>query len=152
MKIIAHRANLAGPEPWKENTPVAIDLCIDLGFDVEIDLRYSPMTRSFVLGHDKGEHPVTLDWLDERKESLWVHCKDLFSLNKMTEQSGFRYFWHQEDDYTLTSNEIIWAYPGKEYTCRTVIVMPEWDENVDWDKLKKSNCYGVCTDYPEKLR
>ena len=23
------------------------------------------------------------------------------------------YFWHQEDDYTITSKGIIWAYPGK---------------------------------------
>ena len=152
MKIIAHRANLGGPDPSKENTPDQIDLCLALGFDVEIDLRYSPLDRTFVLGHDKGETRVSYSWLEERRDGLWIHCKDILALDQMTRGSGFRYFWHQEDDYTLTSNEVIWAYPGKEYTCRTVIVMPEWDESVDWDKLKKSNCYGVCTDYPEKMR
>jgi hypothetical protein len=23
------------------------------------------------------------------------------------------YFWHQEDDYTITSKGFIWVYPGK---------------------------------------
>lgn len=152
MKIIAHRANLDGPDPQHENTPKKIDLCIELGFDVEIDLRVSPATKEFILGHDAGDHSVTLDWLEERRNNLWVHCKNIFAMDQMVELSGFKYFWHQEDDYTLTSNEIIWAYPGKEYTCRTIVVMPEWDENIDWNKLRESNCYGVCTDYPEKMR
>ena len=152
MKIIAHRANLRGPDPSKENSLDQIDLCISLGFDVEIDLWFSPMIKMFLLGHDKGEYSVTLDWLEERKEKLWIHCKDILALHQMTKSSGFNYFWHHEDDYTLTSSGIIWSYPGKEYTCRSVIVMPEWDKNVNWEKLKRSNCYGLCTDYPEKMR
>ena len=26
---------------------------------------------------------------------------------------NFNYFWHQEDDYTLTSEGYVWVYPGK---------------------------------------
>jgi len=29
--------------------------------------------------------------------------------------------------------------------------MPEWND-VNWDKLKVTNCYGICTDYPEKIK
>jgi len=151
MKIIAHRANLRGPDPSKENSLDQIDLCLALGFDVEIDLRFSPLTKAFILGHDKGDYSVTLDWLEERKEKLWIHCKDILALHQMTKHSGFNYFWHHEDDYTLTSKNIIWAYPGKSYTPNTVIVMPEWND-VNWDKLKVTNCYGICTDYPEKIK
>ena len=52
---------------------------------------------------------------------------------------------------TLTSKGYIWAYPGKTYSSNTVIVMPEWN-NPNWDNLKVTNCYGICTDYVEKLK
>ena len=39
MKLIAHRGNINGSEPDNENSPEYIDKCIELGFDVEIDLR-----------------------------------------------------------------------------------------------------------------
>ena len=66
-------------------------------------------------------------------------------------KTAFNYFWHQNDDYTLTSKNNIWSYPGKIYTNNNVIVMPEW-YNRNWDTLKVVNCYGICTDYPEKLK
>ena len=36
MKIIAHRANLNGPNINDENQISSINKCIDLGFDVDI--------------------------------------------------------------------------------------------------------------------
>ena len=62
----------------------------------------------------------------------------------------------------MTSNNIIWAYPGKPYSdikilqqtpnlTNTVIVMPEWNK-LDWGSLQVLRCYGICTDYPEKLK
>ena len=39
MKIIAHRANLDGPNSRNENQISSINNCLDLGFDVEIDIR-----------------------------------------------------------------------------------------------------------------
>ena len=60
------------------------------------------------------------------------------------------YFWHQEDDYTLTSNGFIWTYPGKVLTDNSVMVLPEWNnptlENLDY------NCHAICTDYVNKLK
>jgi hypothetical protein len=35
-------------------------------------------------------------------------------------------FWHQNDDFTLTSKNYIWTYPGQPYTASSVIVMPEF--------------------------
>jgi hypothetical protein len=57
------------------------------------------------------------------------------------------FFWHQEDDYTLTSKNIVWAYPGQlpvsEYT---IMVMPEV---VSWSvqEVYDMQPYGVCSDY-----
>ena len=151
-RIIAHRANIGGPNPDVENSPDQIDKCIVAGYDVEIDLRFDRSTESLWLGHDGPQHRVTWWWLAKRIKNLWIHCKDLDTLHELSvNTSGYNYFWHQEDDYTLTSKGYLWAYPGKPYTFHTVIVMPEW-EDVNWDFLKNKHCYGICTDYPEKLK
>jgi hypothetical protein len=65
--------------------------------------------------------------------------------------SGYNYFWHQEDDYTLTSKNFIWTYPGKEYKSKSVIVMPEWG-NMSYDALRNVECYGICSDYVGMLK
>lgn len=152
MKLIAHRANLNGPNPLEENSPDQIQRCIESGVDVEIDVRYDPKTNSLWLGHDEPQYMVTWWWLAGRAEHLWIHCKDLITLHQFaTETGGYNYFWHQEDDFTLTSKNYIWTYPGKPYTNRSVIVMPEWMDT-NWDSLRVTNCYAICTDYVEKLQ
>jgi hypothetical protein len=75
-----------------------------------------------------------------------VHCKNKEALLFMSkEKLACEYFWHQEDDYTLTSNRHIWTYPGKDICNRTIIVALTKYE-VD-DAIEK-NPYGICTDYP----
>jgi len=151
MKLIAHRANTDGPNTSTENSPEQITRCIEKGYDVEIDIRYDSLTDKLWLGHDEPQYSVNWYWLAEKKDNLWIHCKNLDALYYFSHgTSGFNYFWHQEDDYTLTSKQYIWAYPGKTYTKNTVIVMPEWN-NMDWDMLRVSNCYGICTDYLKKI-
>ena len=152
MKLIAHRANLNGPNPLTENSPEQIQHCIESGVDVEIDVRYDPKTERLWLGHDEPQHAVTWWWLAGRSQHLWIHCKDITPLHAFANgTSGYNYFWHQEDDFTLTSKQYIWTYPGKPYTNQSVIVTPEWNEP-DWDTLRVTDCYGICTDYVEKLR
>ncbi len=185
-KIIAHRANIGGPNPDVENNPDQIDNCIDQGYDVEIDLRIDEGTGTLWLGHDTPDYKVTWYWLAQRLRNLWIHCKDYNTLVELSSHEtskdngydipagGCNFFWHQEDDYTLTSNNIIWAYPGKpdiitspyfqtedkdswkynrqfQQFNNTVLVMPEW-KKIDWEFLKLLRCYGICTDYPEKLK
>jgi len=151
-KIIAHRANIGGPNPEVENSPDQIDKCIEAGYDVEIDLRFDRSTESLWLGHDEPQYKVSWWWLAKRIKNLWIHCKDLDTLHELSvNTSGYNYFWHQEDDYTLTSKRYLWAYPGKPHTFHTVIVMPEWGD-VNWESLKNEHCHGICTDYPEKLK
>lgn len=150
MKLISHRGNINGPNLLEENNPEYIDFALKLCYDVEIDLRLE--NNKFYLGHDEPQYYVPMIWLVERKDNLWIHCKDLDCLNNFSNSPiDFNYFWHQEDDYTLTSKNFIWTYPGKEYKSKSVIVMPEWD-NMSYDSLRDADCYGVCSDYVGMLK
>jgi glycerophosphoryl diester phosphodiesterase len=154
MKIIAHRGNTEGSNPFTENHPDIVDRALELGFDVEIDIRYFTADGHLYLGHDSPQYPVTKYWLAERMDKLWIHCKNLEALYYFcSKTSGYNYFWHQDDDFTLTSKQYIWTYPGKSYTASSVIVMPESQMKLDdFSSLLVYNCYGICTDYPKKLK
>jgi len=153
MKIIAHRGNIDGPNPLTENQPETIDKAIELGFDVEIDIRYDMIDGQFYLGHDYPQYVVTPYWLAQRMDHLWIHCKNIDALyHFVTKTGGYNYFWHQTDNYTLTSKNYIWTYPGQSYTSSSIIVMPELAiKQDDFNNLIVYNCYGVCTDYPQLL-
>ena len=62
-KIIAHRANLSGPDEYRENRISAIEECISLGYDVEIDLRESE--GQFYLGHDNIQEKINASFLEK---------------------------------------------------------------------------------------
>tara|TARA_S200002703_G_scaffold70631_1_gene61214 strand:- start:5 stop:463 length:459 start_codon:yes stop_codon:yes gene_type:complete len=152
MKIISHRANIGGSNSELENKPEQIEKCLSVGYDVEVDLRIHKSTNTLWLGHDEYQYMISWWWLANKSDRLWIHCKDLDTLHEMSKNtSGYNYFFHQEDDYVLTSKNNIWSYPGKSYTSNTIVVMPEWN-SVNWDMLKITNCYGICTDYPEKIK
>lgn len=149
MKLIAHRGNIDGPNPIKENSPEYIELAIQSGFDVEIDLRYDTFDNSLYLGHDDPQYVVTQYWLAQYMDKLWIHCKNIECLYYFVNNTGgYNYFWHQDDDFTLTSKNYIWTYPGKTYTSKSVIVMPETQVNKEQlSDFKVYNCYGICSDY-----
>jgi hypothetical protein len=153
MKLISHRGNINGPDPLNENNPDYIEAAISMGFDVEVDIRHNDSNDTFYLGHDHSQYPVNWIWLAKNMNHLWIHCKNIEALYKFTHYtSGYNYFWHQEDNFTLTSKNYIWTYPGYPFTSKSVIVMPEWCVSID--ELKKLNtydCYAICSDYVENL-
>jgi hypothetical protein len=136
-----------------ENKPEYIDAAIDAGYDVEIDVRYERQTGELYLGHDDPQYLITWYWLGARKNNIWIHCKNIDALYEFSSgTSGFNYFWHQEDNFTLTSRNYIWTYPGKAYTPRSIIVMPEVKMGVDISDLRAYNCFGVCSDLVGQLK
>jgi hypothetical protein len=140
MILISHRGNLIGPNPLKENSLQYIQEALDKGFDVEIDIWLND--GIFYLGHDAIQYEVTLDWLNKRKNNLWIHCKNIEAIEWFNDSlETYNYFWHQEDTVTLTSKSFIWAYPGKQPINRSIAVMPE----IFNDDL--NSCIGVCSDY-----
>ena len=56
------------------------------------------------------------------------------------------YFWHQEDDYTITSRGFIWTYPGKKLFPNSICVLPEHAN------YKDINCKGICSDFIDKYK
>ena len=152
MKIISHRGNTDGPDPKNENSLKHIEKAIFLGFDVEIDLWFNETERSFLLGHDSGITKVDLSWILEKKDYLWVHCKNLECISELSKQkNSLNFFWHQKDFYTLTSKNYIWTYPGNSLREKSICVMPEW--NKSWPKnVNDISCYGICSDFPSYLK
>lgn len=146
MILISHRGNINGRFESYENEPTYIDLAISKGYDVEVDVWYRD--NILWLGHDKPQYGVDFRWFRDRISKLWVHCKNIESLIYFKESGyGMNYFWHQEDDVTITSSGYFWTYPGKQLTTNSIAVMPEISEFVNM-KI----ALGVCSDYIEKYK
>jgi hypothetical protein len=148
MLVIAHRGNLNGPNPRLENKPSYIQKAINKGFQVEIDVWC--MGNKWYLGHDKPQYLIDFTWLDKRYNDLWIHCKNIKAMHELLKHGGifyfFKFFFHQNDDFTLTSNGKLWInvnYNGK--LTKDCIVC-------DFNNSRKvDNIYGVCTDFPSKI-
>ena len=148
MKIIAHRANIGGPNNQNENKISSIKKCIELGYDVEIDIRYSE--GNLYLGHDRPVDIITKEELIEINRKVWIHCKNLKAISYFRKiEEEFNYFWHDKDSYTLTSKEYIWAYPGEKLSRECICVLPEISASLkDIKSFIKRDISGICTDYP----
>jgi hypothetical protein len=137
MRYIAHRGNITGPNPARENQLKYIDFAIDLGYDVEIDIR--SVDNQLYSGHDDPQYKIDEEWIQERSHALWIHCKNkdaLIFFNGTT----YNYFWHQNDHYTLTSKNFIWTYPNISPTPNSIIVTH--------NKQKQPlDVAGICSDY-----
>jgi hypothetical protein len=145
MILISHRGNLNGPNEVRENSPYYIMEAIAEGYYVEIDVWVIEST--FHLGHDKPQYPISLNWLYERKDNLWIHCKNIEAIEKFNVYGNvYNYFWHQEDTLTLTSKRFIWAYPGNQPIINSIAVMPE----IHNDDI--SQCSGICSDYIQNYK
>lgn len=139
MKYIAHRGNINGRIEEYENYPPYIDSAIKLGYDVEVDIRM--VNGIFFLGHDTSEYAITEQWLRDRGDKLWIHCKNTEVIEWFSSVGGFNYFWHQNDDYTLVSNGFVLVKPGAKLIKNSICCMPEMELVGDI-----TNCYAIMTD------
>jgi hypothetical protein len=143
--LISHRGNIFGSKPEQENKPEYILKAISNGFDVEIDI-WNSKDKLF-LGHDNPETNINKDFLLQNRQYLWCHAKNLTALEKLLDM-GMTCFWHQEDYYTLTSNNYIWTYPDQSVGSNSIWVMPEMAGiNETQTDLYLSNCIGICSDF-----
>lgn len=136
INLISHRGNIEGPNPSTENKPEHINDIIK-NFDCEIDV-WMVDGRLF-LGHDQPTFKIKKSFLKQKR--LWCHAKNLNAFEYML-QSGIHCFFHDKDQYALTSKKYIWTFPNQETTDRSVIV----DLNKNW-KDKNYKCHGVCSDF-----
>jgi hypothetical protein len=139
MYLISHRGNIENKIEELENSPSYIDIALELGYDVEIDLWR--IDGELFLGHDEPTYNIDLNWLVERKEKLWVHCKNIESLIYLTyNKIDLNYFWHDQDFATLTSKKFIWAKENKNLIDNSIAMIP------DFCKINYYKCIGVCSD------
>lgn len=136
MILISHRGNLNGKNKERENSISYITEALSMGFDVEIDVWF--VGGEFWLGHDSPQYKTDYKFL--MNEKFWCHAKNIEALMEM-KKYAIHYFWHENDEFTLTSKNYIWAYPTKENKPGTISVLPEINnQNVD-------GCKGVCSDF-----
>jgi hypothetical protein len=146
MILISHRGNINGRIEPCENEPTYINLAIKKGYDVEIDIWYKDDT--LWLGHDKPQYCIDFGWIRDRISKIWIHCKNIDAMIYLKKiEYPINYFWHQEDDVTITSLGYFWTYPGKQLTCNSIAVMPETKE---FENIEIS--YGICSDRIEKYK
>ena len=141
MILISHRGNLTGKNINYENHPDYIQEAKQKGFNVEIDVWFK--NNFFYLGHDEPQYEIKPSFLEDK--ILWCHAKNSDALNELS-KLNCHYFWHDKDDYTITSKGYIWIYPNKPVLKNGICVLPE----------KKSNevidCRGICSDFIDKYR
>ena len=77
------------------------------------------------MGHDEGTYEVDIDWLLKFSNFLWIHCKSSESLNFLSRFQKLNYFFHDSDQYTITSKGFIWCYPGTDIIDYSVYLFPE---------------------------
>ena len=137
MKLISHRGNVDGTHSKLENKPSYILDTLNGGYDVEIDVWYD---SGYWLGHDKPIYKIDESFLENNH--IWCHAKNSEAMSMMNSNQNIHSFWHQKDDYTLTSNGFIWTYPGKELHTNSICVLPElgYLGNIN-------QCYGICSDF-----
>lgn len=148
MILISHRGNVMGPEPQFENRPDFIDKALDLHYNVEIDV-WNVLGR-WALGHDEPQYEIDVEFLQQ--PGVWCHLKNIEALKRLSHAYGVHYFWHQGDDFTLTSKGYVWAYPDKYV--EGCIAQPTIQDRgvflsidpVVWPVLPVS-VTGICSDY-----
>jgi hypothetical protein len=143
MRFIAHRGNLTGPDS-KENHPDHIDNAISLGYHVEIDLWIEGY--EIFLGHDEPQYKIDNQFLEKRRHYIWCHAKNIQALKYLLDNK-FHVFFHDKDDYTLTSKGYIWAYPGTTLVEGAICVMPEMADDPEYLEKNIHLIHGVCSDY-----
>jgi len=150
-RLIAHRGNIHGSIPSRENTINYIEEALDKGFDVEVDVWL--LGEKFYLGHNApSNEEITLEIMKDHR--VWCHAKDIYTLSKLMRFHDVNCFFHDKDDVTLTSHGQLWTYPGKLLTPLSIDVLPErfitnlydigkWEYNI--------KVFGVCSDYVGKI-
>tara|TARA_Y100001937_G_scaffold18642_1_gene25680 strand:- start:31638 stop:32069 length:432 start_codon:yes stop_codon:yes gene_type:complete len=140
--LIAHRGNINGKYPDRENSPEYLMEAISKGYSVEADVWASQ--NELFLGHDKIQYKTTIDFL--KNDKIWCHCKNIEAL-KILLENNIHCFFHQQDDVTLTSQGYIWTFPRKRLLPGSVCVMPEYGYDGDLSK-----CLGICSDIVEQYK
>lgn len=157
--LISHRGNITGPNPEMENKPEYIDVAIEAGYDVEIDVWANIQPKENItakgievrlfLGHDKPEYEISFMWLYCRKNFLWVHTKNFFALTHLIVRD-LKLFFHEQEKHTVIANtRKIWSHDLEEAGDTSIIPLLSKADIAKWEPKP---VFGICSDYVELLK
>lgn len=152
----AHRGNLDGPNPESENSPDQINKALEAGFRVEIDVWSYEDNQGirFWLGHDGPQYLVEDSFFTSRADRLLLHAKNADVLSfLLRKRKAYNVFWHDKDDYAITSNGTVISNVGVDPVKNGIIMLPENVNIIDRINLllKYERDSAICTDYPIKF-
>ncbi len=136
MIYIAHRGNLNGPCPERENKPDYIMEALKL-YDVEVDVWFK--NDKLYLGHDGPETEIDVSFL--KNDKLWCHAKNPDALHVLL-ANDCHTFAIEDSGFVLTSRHIIYGYPSVPLSPGSVAIA------IGIETLQ-NGLLGVCTDYPK---
>ena len=102
MYFISHRGNTNGKKNDYENS-IDYVLTASKEYNVEIDIWY--IKNNFYFGHDEPLYLIDVKFLIKNfdKKKFWFHAKNFEALDKLKILKKANFFWHQNDDYTITN-------------------------------------------------
>ncbi len=144
--LIAHRGNLYGPREH-ENNPNYLLETLKKDYEIEVDVWYNALINDkyysgLYTGHNFPQYQINLEFLEN--DSIWVHTKNHEALELLSHKKTIHSFWHQNDDYTMTSKGFIWTYPEKPLLSKSIIV--NLSDNCFYRNYL-GKCSGICSDY-----
>lgn len=157
MILISHRGNINGPQPDRENRVEYIETALAAGYQVEIDIwgRRDEYASGVFLGHDGPERLVSMQWLRQHQQKLWVHAKNYIALNflindTVNRHGRIRFFFHEKERYSLIGNtSLVWCHDISEANNFSIVPLLSQQDISLWDGKK---VFGICSDYVEQLR
>lgn len=142
MKLISHRGNINGKNSLFENHPPHIQTLISSGIDVEVDVWVQK--NGFYLGHDDPQYKIDTAFLIKNCNFLWCHAKSLSSLNAMLNLNVLNCFWHDKDEFTLTSKGYIWQAHKRDICGKSVIVDNSFNS---FSRKYETSPFAICSDF-----
>jgi hypothetical protein len=157
MILIAHRGNIAGPNPTLENNPDYIKKTLAMGFEVEVDAWMK--NGECYLGHDGMHYRTDINFL--KNDRIWVHAKNIEGF------LAFRWntncFMHSCDRATVTSCGYIWMFDYNKkiptlssipelYNCICISPLLKFTKKNKRAIMHYSKYHGLCSDYVLDIR
>lgn len=142
--LIAHRGNMEGPSSEYENKPNHVFGVLRGYDDIHVEIDVWRIRDELFLGHDSPRYKINDNFLMEGR--LWCHAKNSAAFEYMLNIPLIHCFWHQEDDFVVTSRGYLWTYPGKPLLKNSICVLPE-QSNQD-----PAPAVGICSDFIERYR
>ena len=106
MRFIAHRGNIEGRNPDRENTISYIEEALALDLDVEIDVTLSE--GQYYLGHDELGEVIPTESLNNHR--IWCHAKTLETLRSLAPLPQVNVFFQTTEQIVLTSKGFFWNH------------------------------------------